>query len=139
MPSCSIPGPTQFARTPYRPSSTASARTIASRAALGADDSASRTGNRAVAAVVTATMLPSASRSAGSAGRTTLKNAPASSASCSVIAAGSTLLRWTIGTCGPAAWTSVCTPPCRSMTSATTAAHASGSVASSWCVLTRPP
>ena len=55
----SIPGPTQLARTPYRPSSTASARTSASTAALGAEDSPSRTGNRVVAAVVTATMLPS--------------------------------------------------------------------------------
>ena len=47
-------------------------------AAFGAEDSPSRTGKRDVAAVVTATMLPSASRRAGRAGRTTLKNAPVS-------------------------------------------------------------
>ena len=76
IPSVSIPGPTQLARTPKRPSSTASARTSASTAAFGADDNPSRTGNLVVAAVVTATMLPSASRRCASAGRTTLKNPP---------------------------------------------------------------
>ena len=58
--------------------------------------------------MVTATMLPSAERSGASAGRTTLKKPAASAESWASITAGSTLLRCTIGTCGPTAWTSVC-------------------------------
>ena len=44
IPSVSIPGPTQFARTPYLPSSEAIARTSASTAPFGPDESPSRTG-----------------------------------------------------------------------------------------------
>ena len=44
MPSVSMPGPTQLARTPKRPSSTANARTRASIVPLGPTDSASRAG-----------------------------------------------------------------------------------------------
>ena len=44
MPSVSMPGPTQLARTPNRPSSTASARTSASIVPFGATESASRGG-----------------------------------------------------------------------------------------------
>ncbi len=58
MPSVSMPGPTQFTRIPYRPSSAASARATASTAPLVPADSPSRTGKRAVAAVVTATIEP---------------------------------------------------------------------------------
>ena len=53
-----MPGPTQFARTPKRPSSTASARTSASMVPLGPTDNASRAGWRRAPALVTATMLP---------------------------------------------------------------------------------
>ena len=110
MPSVSIPGPTALTRTPYRPSSTASARTIASTAAFGADERPSRIGNRVVAAVVTATSEPAEARSAGSAACATAKKPAASAESWSAIASGSTRDRWTIGTCGPAAWTTVCRP-----------------------------
>lgn len=58
MPSVSIPGPTQLARTPKRPSSLANARTRASTAPFGPDDRTSRLGKRRVAQVVTATRLP---------------------------------------------------------------------------------
>ena len=88
-------------------SSAASARTIASTAALGADESLSRTGNRVVAAVETATTEPWLARRCGSAGCTTAKNPAASAASCAAIVAGATADRCSIGTCGPAACTSV--------------------------------
>ena len=61
-----------------------------------------------VAAVVTATTEPSRSRSEGSAAVTRVKNAPASSASWAAISAPVTRERCFIGTCGPAAYTKVC-------------------------------
>ena len=92
-----------------------------------------------MAAVVTATTLPSAERSASSEGRTTLKKPPASSVSWRARSAGSTLLRCTIGTCGPAACTSVCNPPWCAVTAETSSLQAWGSAVSSWCELTRTP
>ena len=71
MPSVSMPGPTQLARTPKRPSSTASARTNASIVPFGPTESASRAGWRRPPALVTATTLPRAVRRCGSAGCTT--------------------------------------------------------------------
>ena len=96
IPSVSIPGPTQLARTPNRPSSAASARTRLSIAAFGPDDKPSRTGNRWVAAVVTATRLPepcpgasaAAARRCGSAGCATAKNPPTSWSTASRSCAG---------------------------------------------------
>jgi hypothetical protein len=98
-----MPGPTQLTRTPNRPSSAASPRATASTAPFVPADSPSRTGNRLVAAVVTATMFPPSARRNGNAGCTRLKNATASDSSCDRYCAGVTLLRCVIGTCGPAA------------------------------------
>lgn len=78
-----------------------------------------------VAAVVTATIEPWLARRWRSAGRTTAKKPAASAASWAAISPGSTAERWTIGTCGPAACTSVWMPPCAATTSATTRAAAS--------------
>ena len=52
---------------------------------------------------------------------------------------GATFDRCTIGTCGPAAYTSVCSPPYSSTTASTTWAAASSEVRSSWYAEARAP
>ena len=73
MPSMMTPGATLLARTPKRPSSTATARTRASTPAFGLADSASRTGYLRSAPVVTATSDPFVSRRWGNTAYTRLK------------------------------------------------------------------
>ena len=92
-----------------------------------------------MAAVVTATMQPWTCRRCGRAGCTTLKNPAASAFSCAAMVVGATFDRCTIGTCGPAAYTSVCSPPYSSTTSSTTWAAASSDVSSSWYAEARAP
>ena len=84
-----------------------------------------------MAAVVTATTEPSLARRCGSAGCTTLKKPAASSASWLARSAGETVERWRIGTCGPAACTSVCSPPYAEATESTTSAQSAAEVTSS--------
>ena len=84
--------------------------------------------------MVTATTEPSAARRCGQGGVDDVEEAGGVLGQLAgQLAPASTADRCFIGTCGPAAWTSVCSPPYVATTAATTAAHAAASVTSSSC------